>query len=167
MGPAQTSQYTSTRTARRPQAYEQPVTISFIEAYRGTQRLIQVNGRQLEVKDPRRGKDGTKVRVAGAGPAGPDGRPADLYLVISVAPDPRFERKGDNLHSEITVDLYTAVLGGQVTVPTPAATSCSPFRRARSPGRTSAWPGAACRACATRSPAAIYTCAPGCRLRET
>ena len=119
MGPAQTSQYTSTRTARRPQAYEQPVTISFIEAYRGTQRLIQVNGRQLEVKIPAGAKDGTEVRVAGAGPAGPDGRPADLYLVISVAPDPRFERKGDNLHSEITVDLYTAVLGGQVTVPTP------------------------------------------------
>jgi curved DNA-binding protein len=41
-----------------------------------------------------------------------------LYLVIQVAEDPRFELKGNDLHTEVTIDLYTAVLGGEVTVQT-------------------------------------------------
>ncbi len=57
--------------------------------------------------------------MSGAGPAGPDGRPTDLFLVIDVIPDPRFERKGDDLHMEATIDLFTAVLGGEARVQTP------------------------------------------------
>jgi curved DNA-binding protein len=58
------------------------------------------------------------VRVADAISTGPEARKSDLYLLIRVADDPRFERKGENLHTEVSVDLYTAVLGGEVTVPT-------------------------------------------------
>ena len=46
------------------------------------------------------------------------GQKGDLYLVIQVAEDPRFEVKGNDLHTEVTIDLYTAVLGGEVTVQT-------------------------------------------------
>lgn len=53
-----------------------------------------------------------------ARPHWPNGQRSDLYLVIEVLPDPRFERKDDDLYTEVTIDLYTAVLGGQVTVPT-------------------------------------------------
>ena len=59
------------------------------------------------------------MRVASAGPAGPNGQHSDIYLVIQVTPDPRFERKGNDLYSETVVDLYTAVLGGKVNVNTP------------------------------------------------
>jgi len=69
------------------------------------------------VKIPPGAKSGTKVRMAGAVPLA-DGRSADLYLVVDVAPDAQYERKGDDLYSEVTVDVLTAVLGGQVEVPT-------------------------------------------------
>ena len=65
----------------------------------------------MEVKIPPGAKTGTKVRVANTIPTGTAGQKGDLYLVINVADDPRFEVKGNDLHTEVTIDLYTAVLG--------------------------------------------------------
>jgi len=103
----------TTRRTRQPASYEQPVQITLEEAYKGAARALQVDGRRLEGKIPPGAKNGTRVRLGGMGPAG-----SDIYLVIEVAPDSRFERKGNDLYGEVTVDLYTAVLGGQVRVPT-------------------------------------------------
>lgn len=114
-----TDTQTQTRRAQQPASYQQEVQISFEEAYQGAERTVVVDGRRLQMKIPAGAKTGTKVRMSGAGPARPDGRPTDLFLVIDVMPDPRFERKGDDLHTEITVDLYTAVLGGEARVQTP------------------------------------------------
>jgi DnaJ-class molecular chaperone len=72
------------------------------------------------VKIPAGVDNGSKIRVAGEGQPGIGGGPrGDLYLVISVKPDAAFERKGDDLHTDIDVDLVKAILGGEVTVPTP------------------------------------------------
>lgn len=102
----------------RPQAYEQAVTISLEEAYRGSTRQMNVNGKKLDLKIPAGARSGTKVRMRGAGPASPNGQPSDIYLIIDVAADPRFTRKGDDLHSSLPIELYTAVLGGELPVPT-------------------------------------------------
>jgi curved DNA-binding protein len=56
--------------------------------------------------------------VAEALPTNREGQKGDLYLVIKVTGDPSYERKGDDLYTEAPVDLYTAVLGGEVTVQT-------------------------------------------------
>ena len=101
-----------------PRAVRHEVVISLTEAFRGTTCLIDVEGRRMEVKIPPGARSGTKVRVAEALGAGGAGQRRDLYLVIQVADDPRFVRKGNDLHTEIDVDLYAAVLGGEVTVPT-------------------------------------------------
>lgn len=127
---------TTRREPRRPQAYEQPVTISFDEAYRGTERALQLDGRRLEVKIPAGAKTGTKVRVAGAGPVSPDGQKSDIYLVIEVTPDPRFERKDQDLYTEAAVDLYTAVLGGKVNVSTPGGSGTLTIPAGTQPGQT-------------------------------
>lgn len=108
----------ATRQAQ-PVQYQQDVQISFDEAYRGAERTVQVDGRRLQMKIPAGARTGTKVRMSGAGPAGPDGKPGDLFLNIEVLPDSRFERQGDDLYTEVSIDLYTAVLGGDVRVPTP------------------------------------------------
>lgn len=105
------------RAARQP-AYEQPVTVSLEEAFHGGTRLMQLDGRRLEVKIPAGARTGTKIRMAGAGPATRGGQPSDIYLVIQVADDPRFAREGDDLTTEVEVDVYTAVLGGETRVPT-------------------------------------------------
>ncbi|MGE5594906.1 MAG: DnaJ C-terminal domain-containing protein [Hyphomicrobiales bacterium] len=75
--------------------------------------------RRLEVKVPAGVKTGSRVRVAGEGRPGLAGGPSgDLYLVVTVQPHPRFERRGDDLYEEISVPYTDAVLGGEVEVPT-------------------------------------------------
>jgi curved DNA-binding protein len=98
---------------------EQTVEISLTEAYLGATRTFAVDGGQLKTKIPAGAKTGTKVRFKGKGHSSMGrGQPGDLYLRIKVAPDPRFERKNDDLHATVPVDLYTAVLGGQARIPT-------------------------------------------------
>jgi len=99
--------------ARRASPYEQALTISLQEAYEGTTRLLEGGGRRIQVKIPPGAKTGTKVRVAGGAPGG-----ADLYLKVAVEADPRFERDGQNLNAPVNVDLFTALLGGEVEVQT-------------------------------------------------
>ena len=103
---------TSTRSRQQP-AYQQPVTISLDEAYHGTVRTLQTDDRRLQVKIPAGVKTGSKVRVAGGGPEG-----LDLYLIVEIAPDQRFERQGDDLRGTATIDMFTATLGGEAQVQT-------------------------------------------------
>jgi len=104
---------------QRGQDYEQEVEISLREAYQGTTRILQKDGRRLEVKIPPGARTGTRVRIAGeGGPGAAGGEAGDLYLRVKVRPDPQFERRGDDLYVTVPVDLYTAILGGKVRVPT-------------------------------------------------
>ena len=101
--------------ARPATGYQQSVTISLDEAFHGTTRQLQTESRRMEVKIPPGVKTGSKVRVANAGPQG-----TDLYLIIEVTPDPRFERDGNDLKTIATVDAFTAILGGEAEVETMA-----------------------------------------------
>ena len=75
--------------------------------------------KRLEVKIPPGASDGTRVRITGEGHPGPGGGPrGDLYVVASVRPHPRFERQGDDLHTEVELPLLDALLGGEVKVET-------------------------------------------------
>jgi curved DNA-binding protein len=98
--------------------YEQEVEISLYEAYHGTRRTLELENRRIEVEIPRGARTGTRVRVPGIISTGAQDQKADLFLLIRVIPDHRYERKGDDLHMEVEVDLYTAVLGGEVQVET-------------------------------------------------
>lgn len=75
--------------------------------------------RRLEVRIPAGVKTGSRVRVAGEGrPGAGRGAAGDLYLVVTVLPHARFERKGDDLQLEADVPLLDAVLGGELTIQT-------------------------------------------------
>ena len=76
--------------------------------------------KRIQVKIPAGVDSGAKIRVAGEGQPGSSGGPrGDLFLVITVKPDPLFERKGDDLHVDVEVELVSAMLGGEAAVPTP------------------------------------------------
>lgn len=101
----------------------QPVSITLEESLRGTTRTIElpaVGGvRRIEAKIPVGATEGTTIRLAGQGEPGSNGGPAgDLYLEVDVAVDPRFERRGTDLYEHVKVPLTTAILGGEVDVPT-------------------------------------------------
>jgi curved DNA-binding protein len=102
---------------RRGQDIEQSVEITLAEAYHGTVRLVQKDGRRLEIKIPPGVKSGSRVRYAGEGAPGSGGA-GDLYLRVQIADDSAFERKGDDLFTDVPVDLYTAILGGEIQVVT-------------------------------------------------
>jgi curved DNA-binding protein len=101
------------------QDLEQAVTISLHEAYTGASRLVTRAGRTVKVNIPPGATDGTRVRLAGEGEPGVSGgQPGDLYLVIHVEPNDQFERRGDDLYTDVRVDVFTAMLGGEAEVPT-------------------------------------------------
>ena len=76
--------------------------------------------KRIQVKIPPGVDNGSRIRVAGEGQPGTGGGPrGDLFLVITVKPDPLYERKGDDLYLDCEVDLVTAMLGGEAQVPLP------------------------------------------------
>jgi curved DNA-binding protein len=104
----------------RGQDAEQEVQISLQDALRGTTLSLEwEGGRRIEAKIPPGVKSGSRIRLSGQGPSGKAGGPAgDLYLKIEVLPHPAFSREGDDLKTTASVDLYTAILGGTIQVPT-------------------------------------------------
>ncbi len=87
------------------------VTLS--EVATGAERMVNVNGRRLHVKIPAGVTDRSKVKLSGAVDGG------DLVINVRVADDPRFERRGSDLHTALPLTLAEALLGAEVPVPTP------------------------------------------------
>jgi curved DNA-binding protein len=97
---------------------EAEVDVTLAEAYQGVTRVFELtesNGRtrRLEVKIPAGVDEGTRIRLQGEAGRG------DLYLRVHVLPDPRFTRQGTTLRTRVDIPLATAILGGEVHVPTP------------------------------------------------
>jgi curved DNA-binding protein len=118
---------TGTRTGRRSSAAALPraeatAEVSLEEVVRGAERMVSVDGRRLQVKIPAGVADGAKIKLRGAVP-GDDQTPAgDLVITVRVKPDPRFERRGADLVTELPLTLAEAMLGGEVPVKTPTGT---------------------------------------------
>ena len=108
-----------TSRPRRGRDLEVEAEVRLEEAFRGTTRALQIGERRIEAKIPPGVHTGARVRLAGQGePGRQGGAGGDLYLNIRVLPHATFERDGDDLFTEVPVDIYTAALGGEVRVPT-------------------------------------------------
>ncbi len=107
--------------ATRGKDLQTNLSISFEEAYKGTTKNITVQDKTVKVPIKPGIRDGHRLRFAGKGGKAPtsSGTPGDLLVVVHVRPDPRFERDGNDLYTEQTVDVFTAVLGGELRVETP------------------------------------------------
>ncbi len=102
------------RAARQQRAGAQATAeVTWAEVATGAERMVNVNGKRLQVKIPAGVSDGSKVRLAGAVDGG------DLVITVRVTPDPRFRRDGADLRTEVPLTLAEALLGAEVPVPTP------------------------------------------------
>jgi len=105
-----------------PQDLETTVELTLDEVLRGTNRAVQIgegaDARKVDVRIPPGVRDGSRVRKAGEGGGPGGGSRGDLYLRVKVVAHPTFERKEDDLTVTVVVPLTTAVLGGEVEVPT-------------------------------------------------
>jgi len=114
---------TRARSARQGRDIEHELELGLEDAYNGTtRRLAMTHGgqaRTVDVRIPPGVGEGSRVRVGGEGEHGTGGaQSGDLYLRIRLTPHPKFERKGRDLYTHVTVPLTTAVLGGEAEVQT-------------------------------------------------
>lgn len=95
------------------QPVEVTAEISLEESYHGTSRIVELDGRRLEVTIPRGATTGSRIRLTGKGPNG-----ADLVVITKLKPNRTFARTGDDLEREVPVTLREALLGSEVHVGT-------------------------------------------------
>jgi len=108
---------------RRGRDVEHELELTLEDAYQGTTRRFSLkhdgHARTVDVRIPAGVGDGSRVRVGGEGEHGAaGGQSGDLYLRVRLAPHPTFERKGRDLYVKVLLPVTTAVLGGEVDVPT-------------------------------------------------
>jgi len=116
--PRQTTRQQAPQNLRRGRDMEHSVQISLEEAFYGTKRLLTYeDGRRIEATIPRGVKSGSKIRLSGQGGDGARGA-GDLYLKVNVQPHRKYKRDGDDLRIDQPIDIFTAILGGEVLVAT-------------------------------------------------
>lgn len=110
-------------TVARGRDIQAEMEITLQEAYEGSSRTFELNGQKMRVQIKPGAYGEQRLRIKGKGYAGAGGgEPGDLYLILKILPDTRFERDGDNLIYAAKVDVYTAILGGNLNVPTMTGT---------------------------------------------
>lgn len=103
----------------RGQDYSAELHLTLREAAETHKQILTVNGKNLRITVPAGVADGQTIKLAGQGGAGVNGGPAgDLYITFVITPDARFKREGNDLYTTVSLDLFTAVLGGEQIVDT-------------------------------------------------
>jgi curved DNA-binding protein len=83
------------------------------------QQTLTINGKNVRITIPAGVADGQKIKLTGYGQQSTgDGLNGDLYITFVIEEDPDFKRLGDDLYTDASIDLYTAVLGGEVMINT-------------------------------------------------
>ncbi|HTQ65301.1 MAG TPA: J domain-containing protein [Puia sp.] len=103
----------------RGEDYQAELHLSLAEAYRTHQQTLTVNGKNIRITIPAGVANEQVIKLKGHGGPGVNAGPnGDLYIRFIIGEDPRFKRQGDDLYTTINLDLYTAVLGGEIALDT-------------------------------------------------
>lgn len=103
----------------RGQDYHADLNLSLREAAQTHKQILTLNGKQVRITIPAGVANGQVIKLKGYGGEGINGGPAgDLYITFVISDDAVFKRLGDDLYEEVTIDLYTALLGGDRLVDT-------------------------------------------------
>jgi curved DNA-binding protein len=106
-------------TKFRGQDYEAELHIDLKDAYTTHKQTLTVDGKNIRITIPAGVEDGQKIKLKGYGGPGINGGPnGDLYITFQIKEDPKFKRSASDLYTTEEIDLYTAVLGGEVTLET-------------------------------------------------
>jgi curved DNA-binding protein len=103
----------------RGQDYNAELHLSLREAYHTHKQTLTVNGKNVRITIPAGVENGQVIKLKGYGGAGVNGGPnGDLYITFVIADDAKFKRVGNDLYATEEIDLYTAVLGGEIIIET-------------------------------------------------
>jgi curved DNA-binding protein len=107
------------RAGYRGQDYNAELHLTLQEVSETHKQTLTVNGKNIRITIPAGVENGQTIKITGHGGPGVNGGPAgDLFIAFSVANDARFKRSGSDLQTAVKLDLYTAVLGGEITADT-------------------------------------------------
>ncbi|HMK03780.1 MAG TPA: DnaJ C-terminal domain-containing protein [Ferruginibacter sp.] len=109
----------SSQAKFRGQDYNAEMKLLLADVYTIHKQTITINGKNIRITIPAGIENGQVLKLKGYGAPGINGGPAgDLYVSFSITNDERFKRAGNDLHMTVDLDLYTALLGGEITVDT-------------------------------------------------
>ena len=107
------------QTKFRGQDYNAELQLNITDAYKTHQQTITVNGKNIRITIPAGIENGQQIKLKGYGAPGVNGGPnGDLYITFSITNNTAFKRLGNDLYKTVEIDLYTAVLGGEITIDT-------------------------------------------------
>ncbi len=103
----------------RGEDYQAQLQLNLSDAYRTHKQTLTVNGKNIRITIPSGIENGQTIKIPGHGGPGVNGGPAgDLYITFAILNNTPYKRFGNDLHSTVDLDLYTAVLGGEITLDT-------------------------------------------------
>jgi len=103
----------------RGEDFNAELHLDLLAASKTHKQTLTVNGKAIRITIPAGIENGQTIKITGHGGVGSNGGPnGDLYITFSVANHPTFKRSENNLYATVEIDLYTAVLGGEITVDT-------------------------------------------------
>jgi curved DNA-binding protein len=109
----------SRQTKFRGQDYNAELHLALRDAYTTRQQTLTVDGKNIRITIPAGVENGQVIKLKGHGSPGINGGPnGDLYITFVIADDPVFKRAGNDLYTTVPIDLYTAVLGGELNLDT-------------------------------------------------
>ena len=109
----------SSRVKFRGQDFNAALRLQLRDVYKTHKQTLTVNGKNIRITIPAGIENGQVIKINGHGGPGRNGGPnGDLYITFSIKNNTEFKRDGSNLHKTMDIDLYTAVLGGEITADT-------------------------------------------------
>ncbi|MDZ7613459.1 MAG: J domain-containing protein [Flavobacteriaceae bacterium] len=107
------------QTKFKGQDYNAELQLGLQDVYTTDKRTLTVNGKNIRLTIPAGVENGQTIKIIGHGAPGINGGPnGDLYITFNISNQSKFKRDGDNLHTSINLPLYTALLGGELTIDT-------------------------------------------------
>ena len=107
------------QTKFRGQDLNAELHLNLMDVYKTHQQTLTINGKNIRLTIPAGVENGQVIKIAGHGTPGVNGGPnGDLYITFTIANHPKFKREGSNLYATVDLDLYTALLGGDLQVDT-------------------------------------------------
>ena len=107
----------SRQTKFRGQDYNSELRLSLRDAYNTHQQTLNINGKNVRITIPAGIENGQVIKLKGHGAPGINGGPnGDLYITFAIDNDSQYKRLGNDLYVTVDLDLFTAVLGGEITI---------------------------------------------------
>ena len=107
------------QTKFRGEDYHAELQLNLTDVYKTHQQVLTINDKNIRITIPAGVENGQKVKIKGHGGAGINGGPnGDLYITFHIINNTKFRRDGNDLHTTVDIDLYTAVLGGEIIIDT-------------------------------------------------